>query len=101
MNKQNAIRVALFQEKAETFTGWVAQCLDFDLVAQGQTVKEAQESFQRTFMGHVALSQHRRQNPFSGILAQRPTRKASSAIDLGKIRIAYSQLERPHTVPVV
>jgi hypothetical protein len=66
-------------------------------------MEAAQASFQRTLIGHVLLSLKRRQNPFSSVLSKPTARKAkaTAAVDLDKIRIAYSQLESPRTVSVL
>jgi hypothetical protein len=46
---------------------WVAQCLDFDIAAQGQSIKEAQESFERVFFGQIALDLEHGRSPLAGI----------------------------------
>lgn len=47
------IRVILFQEEGE----WVAQCLEYDIAAQGSTIDEAQNGWSHTFKGYIALSE--------------------------------------------
>lgn len=46
---------------------WVAQCLDFDIAAQGESIKEAQESFARVFFGQISLDIEHGRSPLQGI----------------------------------
>ena len=46
---------------------WVAQCLEFDIAAQGKTIKEAQKAFERTFLGQVGLDVRGNRRPLEGI----------------------------------
>ena len=46
---------------------WVAQCLEFDIAAQGKTIKDAQRAFERTFLGQVMLDIHDERQPLEGI----------------------------------
>jgi hypothetical protein len=46
---------------------WVAQCLEFDIAAQGKTIKDAQRAFERTFLGQVMLDLHHKRQPLEGI----------------------------------
>jgi hypothetical protein len=55
----------LFLEHAEG--GWVAQCLEYDIAAQGKTLKRAMEAFERTVVGQVALDLSKQREPFQGI----------------------------------
>lgn len=102
MKQTFPIRVALFPEKADRFSGWVAQCLDFSLVAQGTTAEEAQENFQRTLRGHIALALHRGIDPFIPCTTAVPVvahaAKKAPTVDMGKLRVCYSRLGTPHTV---
>lgn len=34
---------------------WVAQCLEYDIAAQGHSIDEARESFERIFFGQIKL----------------------------------------------
>ena len=36
--------------------GWTAQGLDYDIAAQGTTIKEAQDAFAETFIGQVVVN---------------------------------------------
>lgn len=47
--------------------GWVAQCLEYDIAAQGTTLKEAMNSFERTILARVALDLSKNREPFQGI----------------------------------
>lgn len=46
---------------------WVAQCLEFDIAAQGKSFKDAQRAFERTFMGQIALDMRNDRRPLEGI----------------------------------
>jgi len=46
--------------------GWVAQCLDYDITAQGQTIAAAKEAFARTFAGQVVVDVQRGVEPLTG-----------------------------------
>jgi hypothetical protein len=51
------IRVLLVKGKSS----WVAQCLEYDLAAQGKTIRKAKHAFLLTFASQVALDvQHGR-----------------------------------------
>ena len=45
---------------------WVAQCLDYDIAAQGATISDAKEAFARTFGGQVAVDLHHKVEPLQG-----------------------------------
>ncbi len=47
--------------------GWAAQCLEFDLAAQGSTVREAQDAFERVFQLQIALDKQDNKMPFEGL----------------------------------
>ena len=65
--QESKIRVVLFPESAGKHSAWVAQCLDYDLVAQGETPEAAQASFQRIMLSHVAISLQHKHTPFLSI----------------------------------
>ncbi len=44
---------------------WVAQCLEFDLAAQGSTIAEAQQSFVRTFVMQALVDSQAGKQPFA------------------------------------
>ena len=46
---------------------WVAQCLDYDITAQGETIDVARSRFARTFVGQVMVDLHHHQEPLEGI----------------------------------
>lgn len=59
----NKIRLLLFQELGE----WVAQCLEYDIVAQGSTIDEVQNSWTHMFLGHIALSEENKVELMHGV----------------------------------
>lgn len=52
---------------------WVAQCLEFDIAAQGDTVAEVKIRFASTFGAQLAWNLHDGTEPFAG-LKQAPQR---------------------------
>jgi predicted RNase H-like HicB family nuclease len=36
-------------------TGWAAQCLEFDIAAQGETIAEAKTALEKTFVTQIAV----------------------------------------------
>ena len=55
------IRVLFFKE-GET---WVAQCLEFDIAAQGASIKHAREAFIEVFTGQISLDLSKNREPLS------------------------------------
>lgn len=45
---------------------WVAQCLEYDIAAQGKTIPAAKEAFARTFAGQVFVDLHHSVEPLCG-----------------------------------
>lgn len=46
---------------------WVAQCLEYDIAAQGKTLEEVNEALERTFVGQILLDVRRGKEPLQGI----------------------------------
>lgn len=44
---------------------WVAQCLEYDIAAQGKTIQDAKHAFALTFAGQVAVDLHHKTEPLS------------------------------------
>src|SRR5688572_7975980 len=108
LEKRAEIRVVLFPESAGKHTSWVAQCLDYDLVAQGPTPEAAQVSFQRVMYSHVALSLLHRESPFlsiAKIVPEKPKQKMRSELTpsrfLKGVQVAFSRLSHPESVSAV
>ena len=65
MTKQNIsfnLSVLIFQEDKT----WIAQCLEWDVAAQGKTIDDALGSFERTFVGQIILDVEAGRNPLEG-----------------------------------
>ena len=106
--QESKIRVVLFPESAGKHSAWVAQCLDYDLVAQGETPEAAQASFQRIMLSHVAISLQHKHTPFLSIAkieAEKPKAKTKTELSparfLKGLQVAYSRLSHPESVPAV
>src|SRR5438045_1470112 len=50
---------------------WVAQCLEYDVTAQGKSIDDAMQAFERTLVGQVLLDTSQEKEPLAGI-AQAP-----------------------------
>ncbi len=48
-------------------TGWAAQCLEYDIAAQGKTLAEAKAAFEKTFIGQIMTDVHNKSIPFAGV----------------------------------
>src|ERR1700761_7213221 len=46
---------------------WVAQCLEYDIAAQGTTISEATLAFEQTFAGQVVVDIHNNRQPLEGV----------------------------------
>lgn len=47
--------------------GWVAQCLEVDVAAQGKTIAEAKSALERTFVGQIVLDLKNGRQPLEAI----------------------------------
>jgi hypothetical protein len=47
--------------------GWYAQCLDYDIGAQGNTLDEAERAFFRTWQIQVTMDRAHGREPFEGL----------------------------------
>ena len=43
------------------------QCLEYDIAAQGETQKEAEDAFEKTFLGQIILDIHENKEPLEEI----------------------------------
>ena len=46
---------------------YTAQCLQYDIAAQGETISKVKDRFARTFSAHIAIDRERGIEPLSGI----------------------------------
>lgn len=58
-----AIRVIYLRENDT----WVAQCLEYDVAAQGKTLSEVEDAFRKTITGQIILDLRKGREPFEGI----------------------------------
>jgi hypothetical protein len=49
--------------------GWAAQCLEYDIAAQGQTIQEAKYAIEKAFVGQVIVDLSTRNVPLADIPA--------------------------------
>ena len=62
------LRVLLQRESDREQEKWVAQCLEYDIAAQGQSLSEVKSRFERTIMGNIVLSLEHDEFPFANLL---------------------------------
>jgi len=58
--KPISLRVVVLREAG----WWVAQCLEYDLAAQGKTLRDTLYEFQRMVFGHIAACHENNLQPF-------------------------------------
>ncbi|MDA8031775.1 MAG: hypothetical protein MPJ22_06300 [Pirellulales bacterium] len=46
---------------------WIAQCLEYDIVAQSRSLERLPNSFVLAFASHLAVRAHHDQDPFEGV----------------------------------
>lgn len=63
--QQLMVRVLVFREG----NSYIAQCLEYDIAAQGKTVPEVKAAFERTIIGQIILDRRRGKKPLEGIPA--------------------------------
>ena len=61
------LSILIRHEVIANASGWVAQCLEYDIAAQGDTISEAMASFRRTFLGQVRVDVAHGRKPLEGI----------------------------------
>jgi hypothetical protein len=61
--ESRTLRVLLFEEHHK---GWIAQCLEVDIAAQGSSMKEARKNFQDVFAAQVAFDLSKGREPLEG-----------------------------------
>ena len=75
------LRFVVFQE-----ISWVAQCLDYDIAAQGHTKARAMESLERTILGQIHLDIEDGKEPLQ---------------DIGKPPVYVSEMEVVYQSPLL
>lgn len=65
MNEENklVVRVLVLREG----DAYVAQCLEYDIAAQGKTIAEVKRAFERTFLGQMILDARKGKRPLEDI----------------------------------
>lgn len=48
-------------------SGWVAECIEYDIGAQGETIEQAKKAFARTFVGQIMVDIAHGRKPLEGI----------------------------------
>lgn len=85
--QSDAIKVLIFKDN-DLF---IAQCLEYDIAVQGETLKELEERLVCTLLDYVALSIENREPPFSHV-----PRTPKEFWDLFK---KANRLEKPLRIP--
>ncbi|MCI0541526.1 MAG: hypothetical protein L0Z50_40525 [Verrucomicrobiales bacterium] len=106
---ETPLRVALFKESVADRKMWVAQCLDYDIVAQGETIASAKESFKKTVIAHVCIALHKGEEPFVNIQVTkapdselpRQSVRLTPARMLRRVSVSYAKLTGIEREPVI
>ena len=62
------VRVLLCQDRdGDNHVGWVAQCLEYDIAAQGQTIDVVKKRFRHTLIGQILVDIKHGKEPLEGI----------------------------------
>lgn len=61
INKNIQLKVLFFKDGQS----WIAQGLEYDMVAQGRTIQEAQKSFERVFVTNIVVNIKNKIKPLS------------------------------------
>ena len=61
------VSILLLRERGK----WVAQCLEYDIATQGDSLVAVKKSFEKTFVGQILVDIHSKKQPLEGI-AQAP-----------------------------
>ena len=69
LHSSQALNVMLFPQTNCDGAVWVAQCVDFDFAAQGETMAKAQSNFSKTIAAHIAICLKNRRAPFKNVPA--------------------------------
>lgn len=67
--RYSELRILCFKEETQDqMEWWVAQCLEYDIAAQGRTINDALYEFQRLVVGRVSMAAKRGvDDPFQGL----------------------------------
>jgi hypothetical protein len=60
------LRLEIWGERCQ-YKAWVAQCLEYDIVAQGDTIPMAKNRFVQMFLSHISLARKHGQRPFQNM----------------------------------
>ena len=61
------VSILLKKEGMGDQSGWVAQCLEYDIAAQGKTIAAAKIAFEETFVGQIMVDIVHNKQPLEGI----------------------------------
>lgn len=64
---QIEVSALLFQERVHNMDMWVAQCLEYDIVAEGGTLHKARENLAVTLYAQADFDTKHGKEPFDGI----------------------------------
>ena len=61
------VSALIFQERVHNRDVWVAQCLEYDIVAEGDSIAHARENLAVTLFAHTDSDEREGRNPFAGM----------------------------------
>ena len=62
MSANLSVSVLVFQEESV----WIAQCLEYDIAAHGDSLTAVREAFAKVFAGQIAVDVHHGDEPLAG-----------------------------------
>jgi len=65
--KELTLSVLFLQDVTNHGIYWIAQCLEYDIVAQGKSLTDARKALERTVVGQLFIDQRMGKQPFEGI----------------------------------
>ena len=61
------VRVIIYPEADDHHRVWIAQCLEYDIVSQGNTIEQVLNRLSRNFAATIYVSEEQGKQPFEGI----------------------------------
>ena len=89
-----ALRVFIYQEKEGENEWWIAQGLEYDMVAQGSTLREVMKAFERTIASQIMFDVQNGKIPFEDVEAA-PTEFWDAYREAERIDREVSELSLP------
>ena len=83
------IRILIRTESDGESSWWVSQCLEYDIAAQAETLRDLEREFQRVVVGQIIASMKLGMEPF-GSLKRAPARYWKAWDEASRAAVAHS-----------